>query len=272
MLMRGIMLRKSEGRAATALSQVTGRAALALGLAAAASVLSLGGHSPAMAADTSGVLLNAPAEVAPDGDFTVTVEIGDVSAFDAGQFDVTFDQSMFRLDDVTAGQIGSTGIPVGLWNEMSAGTCRVIVNVPGVPGVSGSGSLAVLHFHASGSAAGSSPLALSNGFLNSNTGEEIAATWAGGSITVGDNPEPADETPGSPDSQGSPDGQGPHDGQDSADGTAQKPVFRWWVLGLIVGTAVVLIAATAAGLLLRRRQMAGSVRESAGSPRQPRDS
>jgi hypothetical protein len=58
------------------------------------------------------------------------------------------------------------------------------VNVPGVPGVSGSGSLAVLHFHAVGTAGGSSAIDLSNGFLNNNLGSEISATWTGDSVSV----------------------------------------------------------------------------------------
>ena len=34
-----------------------------------------------------------------------------------------------------------------------------------------------------------------------------------------------------------------------------RPVFRWWVLSVIVGAAIVLIAVTVAGILVRRRQM-----------------
>jgi cytochrome bd-type quinol oxidase subunit 1 len=58
------------------------------------------------------------------------------------------------------------------------------VNVPGVPGVSGSGNLAILHFYAVGSSGSSSAIDLSNGFLNDNMGTEILATWASHSVEV----------------------------------------------------------------------------------------
>ncbi len=149
--------------------------------------LLLGGGSPALAGDVSSVKIVAPTAVVQDSDFAVGVDIGDVTAFDAGQFDVSFDESLLQLDDVTAGQIGATQIPVDLWNKIGTGTYRIIVNVPDFPGVSGSGSLAVLQFHAASSAVGTSPVNLSNGFLNDNQGAEIVATWTGGSVSVRDN-------------------------------------------------------------------------------------
>jgi hypothetical protein len=36
---------------------------------------------------------------------------------------------------------------------------------------------------------------------------------------------------------------------------AERPVFQWWVLSVIFGVALTLIAATIAGVLFRRRQM-----------------
>ncbi len=141
------------------------------------------GTNPVEAAGVA-VSISAPAEVVKGSSFTVSVNIGSVTAFDAGQFDVSFDESLLQLDGVTAGQIGATQIPVDLWNKIGTGTYRIIVNVPGVPGVSGSGSLAVLQFHAASSAVGTSALNLSNGFLNNNLATQISATWTGGSIIV----------------------------------------------------------------------------------------
>jgi len=150
---------------------------LLLGIAA------VGGNG-ATAAVAVTVSVNAPAQVVEGDTFTVTVDITNVTTFDAGQFDVSFNESVVQLDDVTAGLVGTTQIPVDLWNKTSTGTCRIIVNVPGVPGVNGSGYLAVLHFHAASSAVGSSTMSLSNGFLNNNLGSEITATWAGDSVDV----------------------------------------------------------------------------------------
>lgn len=152
-----------------------------------AAALAGGGARPAAAADACSVTINAPPEVAAGASFTASVDIGQIAALDAGQFDISFDESALRLEDVTAGQVGTAAVPVDLWSRVGPGTYRVIVNVPGVPGVSGSGSLAVLHFQAVGPAAGAT-LTPSNGFLNSNLGQEIATSWAGDSVSVLDSP------------------------------------------------------------------------------------
>jgi antitoxin (DNA-binding transcriptional repressor) of toxin-antitoxin stability system len=146
------------------------------------------------------VSLDAPDEAAPGSDFTVNVNIGDVTDFDAASYDVTFDTSVLRLDDVTAGLVGSTTVPVDLYNEIEAGTWRVVQNVPGTEGVSGSGYLAVLHFHVIGADGDSSAISLSNGVLSNNLAEEITATWAGDSVAVADsNPPSVTITPLTPD-------------------------------------------------------------------------
>jgi hypothetical protein len=152
-------------------------AALLLGIA-------ILGRKDAVAAGGITVSINAPAQVVKGDTFTATVDIANVTAFDAGQFDVSFNESLVQLDSVTAGLAGTTQIPIALWNKTSTGTCRIIVNVPGVPGVTGSGYLAVLHFHAASSVVGSSAVSLSNGFLNNNLGSEITATWVGDSVSV----------------------------------------------------------------------------------------
>jgi hypothetical protein len=137
------------------------------------------------------VSLDAPDEAAPDSDFTVNVNIGEVTDFDACSYDVTFDTLVLRLDDVTAGLIGETVIPVDLYNEVEAGTWRVVQNVPGTDGVTGSGYLAVLHFHVIGADGDSSDISLSNGVLSDNLAEEISATWAGDSVSIADTTPPS---------------------------------------------------------------------------------
>jgi hypothetical protein len=153
----------------------------------ALAALLLGGGTSAMAQDAVAVSINAPTEVVTGSNFTASVDIASVTDFDAGQFDVSYDESMLRLDNVTSGLIDTTEIPVVLWNKISPGTYRVIVNVPGVPGVSGSGYLAVLNFHAVSSAVSSSAINITNRFINDNLGVEITATWTGDSVAVCDN-------------------------------------------------------------------------------------
>ena len=130
------------------------------------------------------VSVDAPDEAAPDSDFTVNVNITELTNFDAANFDVSFDASVLRLDNVTSGLIGSTTIPIDIYNEISSGTYRIIQNVPGLSGVSGSGYLAVLHFHVIGSEGDSSTISLSNGMLANNLAEEITATWVGDSVNI----------------------------------------------------------------------------------------
>ena len=146
----------------------------------------LNGITTAIAQEEVIISLGIPPKVLVSNDFTVMLNTTSLIDFDAGQFDISFDNSVLRLDNVTAGLIGTTDIPVSLWNEINPGTYRTIVNVPGIPGVTGSGYLAVLHFHVISPAASSSTLALSNGFLNDNLAQEIPATWVGDSVTVYD--------------------------------------------------------------------------------------
>ena len=145
------------------------------------------GESVSVGAAGVTVTVNAPTEVVKGNSFTARIDISNVTAFDAGQFDVSFNETFIQLDSITAGLIGTTQIPVDLSNKLGTGTYRIIVNVPGVPGVSGSGYLAVLNFHAVSSAVGSSAINITNGFLNNNLGTEITATWTGDSVAVCDN-------------------------------------------------------------------------------------
>jgi antitoxin (DNA-binding transcriptional repressor) of toxin-antitoxin stability system len=144
---------------------------------------------PALAADVT-VSIDAPAEVGPDSDFTVNINITEVTDFDACNYDVSFDASVLRLDSVTSGLVGATTIPVDVYNEISAGTYRVIQNVPGLSGVTGTGYLAVLSFHVLGVEGDSSAITLSNGMIASNQAQEITATWVGGSVEVAVTPVP----------------------------------------------------------------------------------
>jgi len=130
------------------------------------------------------VSINAPAQAAPNSDFTSNVTISEVTNFDACNYDVSFDASVLRLDNVTSGLIGSTTIPVDIYNEIGSGRYRVIQNVPGLSGVSGSGYLAVLHFHVIGSEGTSSTIVLSTGMLANNLAEEIVATWIGDTVNI----------------------------------------------------------------------------------------
>jgi hypothetical protein len=148
--------------------------------------LLLAGWAVSPVAATSGVVvtIDAPAGAAPDSDCIVDISISDVADFDACNYDIIFDASMLRLDTVTSGLIGSTEIPVDIYNEISSGTYRIIQNVPGLAGVTGSGYLAELHFHVTGSIGDSSPVSPLNGVLSDITAAEIEATWVEGMVMI----------------------------------------------------------------------------------------
>ncbi|MFC1944869.1 cohesin domain-containing protein, partial [Chloroflexota bacterium] len=123
--------------------------------------------------------------VSTDSIFSVYVSISGVTDFDAGQFDISFDTAVLQLDSITTGLIGTTQIPVSATNEISPGTYRIVINVPGFPGVSGSGYLAEIRFHVIGSSGQNSNIYLANGFINDNEANEIeGVTWTGGLVTV----------------------------------------------------------------------------------------
>jgi hypothetical protein len=154
-------------------------------IAIVVALLLAGGAVPPVAA-TSGVTVSiyAPSGVDPDSSFTASISISDVTDFDACNYDVTFDASVLRLDDVTSGLIDSATIPVDLYNELSPGTYRVIQNVPGLAGANGSGYLAELQFHVIGAAGDSSTVNPSNGVLSDITAGEIEATWVEWTVMV----------------------------------------------------------------------------------------
>ena len=169
-----------------------GRIAKILGLVAIVALL-LGGGAlfPVVAQEATVVTIEAPAEATAGSDFTANVSVNELTDFDACQYDVTFDPLVLRLDNVTSGEIDSTTVPVDIFNELSAGTFRVIQNVPGLSGVTGSGYLAVLHFHVIGSEGESSAIDLSNGVLSDIMASQIPATWVGDTVSISDFTAPA---------------------------------------------------------------------------------
>jgi len=154
-------------------------------MAVAVALLLVGGVVPPVAATSVvTVSVDAPSGVDLDSGFTAAISISEVTDFDACNYDITFDSWVLQLDDVTPGLIGSTEIPVDLYNEISPGTYRVIQNVPGLAGANGSGYLAELQFHVIGSEGASSTVDPSNGVISDITAGEIEATWVEGAVTV----------------------------------------------------------------------------------------
>jgi hypothetical protein len=100
--------------------------------------------TPAAAAGTM-VGVHSVHSVHQGDDFVASITIEDVTGFDAAQYDITYDPDVIRVIEVTSGNINDKNIPVDMWGLVPAhtpGTVRVINNISGTTGVSGSGYLA----------------------------------------------------------------------------------------------------------------------------------
>ena len=130
--------------------------------------------TPAAAYQT-GVIVNAPESA--DSDFSVVIDIENAVNLDSGQFDLYFDPAAVSVTDVDDGNIGGTTIPIADWALIDKNTIRVLFNLPGVDGVSGSGSLATIHFETI--VPGDCVMEISDGLLVDTMAEVIPASWDG---------------------------------------------------------------------------------------------
>jgi len=139
-----------------------------------------------VAAYQTGVSVNAPESV--DSDFSVVIDIENVVDLDSGQFDLYFDPAAVNVTSVGDGNIGGTTMPIADW-AVDEDRIRVLFNLPGIDGVSGSGSLATIRFETVVS--GDCVMEISDGLLVNNMAEVIPASWDGVESVV---PETATKT------------------------------------------------------------------------------
>jgi len=182
----------------------------------------------ASAAETTAVSISTPTETIDSGEqFSVSIVVVPGTAIAGMQFDLHFDPSLVTVDDIQEGDLLEQDGASTFFNsgevDNQAGIIRGAFGAIISPGqtVSAQGTFATITLTARKQSA-SCPLSLS-------------------SVIVGD--IDGNSVPVSLDNEGSP------------VTTAQRPVFRWWVLSVIVGAALVLIAATITGVLFRRHQM-----------------
>jgi len=127
---------------------------------------------PAQAQQTT-VSLNTP-KLVQGSTVHAAVEIDDVNNLDAGQFDLSFNPDVLKVVNVEDGSILGTKIPVQ-WRSINDGTVRVIFNLEGVTGISGSGELARIGFEVIGD--GESDLLISSGLLGNTEASKIDTNW-----------------------------------------------------------------------------------------------
>lgn len=157
-------------------------------------VMSLSIH-PALATTIS---IQPPASTPASGSvFDISIDIADAEDLFAFQFDIGFDPLILSAQSITEGPFlpsgGSTFFIPGTIDN-SAGTIAFTGDalLSAVPGVTGSGSLAKIHFKAL--SAGISAVSLSEVILLDSSLADIAASTTDGSVTVANVPsvpEPA---------------------------------------------------------------------------------
>jgi Cohesin domain len=207
-------------------NSIAGPRWLAVFLALALSLLCL--PSTASAADTTAVSISAPSEPLEAGEqFSISIEVAPGTPIAGMQFDLSFDPSLVAVSTVEEGGLLNQGGATSFFNSGSvdnqAGRVTGVFGAITTPGmtVSMPGTFATVILTARQQSE-SCRLSLSNVIVGDMGGNAVPVSF---------------------DNHGSP------------SAAVQRPVFRWWVLSVIVGAAIVLIAVTVAGILLRRRQI-----------------
>jgi len=211
---------------------------LAVFLAVALCLLCL--PSTASAAETTTVTISAPSGPLEAGEqFSISIELVPGTPIAGMQFDLSFDASLVSVSSVREGGLLNQGGATSFFNSGSidnqAGKITGVFGAITTSGmtVSTPGTFATVILTARQQSE-SCPLSLSNVIVGDMGGNAVPVSF---------------------------------DNESSPSATVERPVFRWWVLSVIVGVAVVLIAVTVAGILLRRRQMVRAL-EASRSPHQ----
>jgi len=104
------------------------------------------------------VSIDAPAEVAAESEFIADVAVDYVENFNLCGFDVTYDETIITVTDVTGCEIDGHTVEVDDWwyipiDTVDTGRIRVATGIAGVsgPGGNGTGCIARIHFHVLGS-------------------------------------------------------------------------------------------------------------------------
>ncbi|MBN2240878.1 MAG: hypothetical protein JW712_13990, partial [Dehalococcoidales bacterium] len=125
-------------------------------------------------------------EVLAGTDFAVSVDIGQVSNLNGGQYDIWYDDQVIEFTGVDNGKIGTTDVPCQSNNW--TGHIRVLFSF-GFSSVAGSGNLSVIHFKAKNP--GYTAVYFSDGLLSNMEANPIPSEWNDGSVQVNSGTPPA---------------------------------------------------------------------------------
>jgi len=110
--------------------------------------------------------------------------VDNVIDFNLGQFDLSFNSSVVNVTDVVDGNLDGTAVSVDEWVFVDKDTIRVILELSGITGVSGSGYLVKICFDVNGEEGDESVLDISNGILYNNKEGEIPVEWFDDKVSV----------------------------------------------------------------------------------------
>jgi hypothetical protein len=142
------------------------------------------------------VTIEAPAEVQQDEVFTARLSIDGIEKFDSANFDHIFDPNVLTIDNInpgtgiTGGDLAGRSIPIVETNQSEPGVVRVVINVPGFPGLSGTGYLAEVQFRPIGAPGDTSTIDLADLVLSDNTAREILSASQSTAVTLRGNRPP----------------------------------------------------------------------------------
>ena len=129
------------------------------------------------------IWIESPPTASQCSNFSATVNISQVTNFDSANYDITYDPNIIQVTDVLDGTIGATTIPVDDWGFIPPGiqgTVRIINNVGGAGGVSGTGTLAIINFSVSCTNCGNTTISFTGEDVAfDNESIEIYTTWTG---------------------------------------------------------------------------------------------
>ena len=140
------------------------------------------------------VVVKAPEYVYDTFEATIDL-VDDVEDLDSVGFALSFDSNVVNVTDVKPGKISGTELPVDSWafREGKNNTIIVNLNVPGMRGVSGSGTLATICFDAIGEDGDSSVLDIDEDAHSGGTyhtvlvnteGDKLPINWTDCEVTI----------------------------------------------------------------------------------------
>ena len=135
-----------------------------------------------MATPTAKVWIEAPQYAKPNDTVVLNITVENVTNLNSGYVDIIFDKNVLEFINVSDGNINGTDIPIYDWNFIKTNTLRVVFDLPGLKGISGSGYLMSIKFKVIGVCL-ETYIDISGQLVNTDA-EEIETEWHGISIKM----------------------------------------------------------------------------------------